>query len=115
MTSQNNNARFSAKWKKIFVLLDCQNTHRRNGMRGTLFSQSAIFAQSDCSESPETLDASLLFIVTLEPYFTIRVRVGKGFKYCGSAVAMQVNGTDKGSNRIKCGRLGRRRRADTAV
>jgi hypothetical protein len=28
---------------------------------------------------------------------------------------MQVNGTDKGSNRIKCGRLWGRRRADKAV
>jgi hypothetical protein len=80
MISQNNNARLSVKWKKIFVLLDCQNTHRRNGTRGTLFSQSAIFTQSDFLERPETLDALLLFVVTLVPYFMIRLGVSKGFK-----------------------------------
>jgi hypothetical protein len=100
--SQNDDPRFGPKGHEVFVFLDGQNTHSRDRPRSTLLPQSPIFTQSETFKSSETFDAILLFIVALEPYFTIGMGRSKSLKEGWRTIPMKVNSTDDICDRVKC-------------
>ncbi len=85
----------------MFVFLDGQNTHRRDGLRGTFLMQSSAFAQSKMFKSAKALNAILLLVIALKPDLTIRMGGRKSLKERRRAIPMQIDSTDDIHNRIK--------------
>ncbi len=53
-----------------------------------------------------------LFVITLDPYLTVRMGSSQYLKEGRRTILMEINCADKGSNRVKC-RLGRGRAKET--
>jgi len=87
--TQNDDPRFSAKGQKVLILLDGQDTHRRDGLWGTFLAQGSVLTQCKTFKSAETLDAILFFMVALKPDVMIRMSCGKGLKEGRRAIPME--------------------------
>ncbi len=63
--------------------------------------QGLIFAEGDFLVCVEALDATFFVEEARKPNILIGVGVSQGFKKRGGAIAMKVNGANKGSNQVK--------------
>ncbi len=45
VVTKHNDARFGAMWKQVLILLDCEDTHRRNGARCAFLPKGTILAK----------------------------------------------------------------------
>jgi hypothetical protein len=71
--TQNDNTRLRPKRHQILVLLNGENTHRRDGLWSTFLSECPVFAESDFSKSAHFFDTAFLLVITLKPNLTIRM------------------------------------------
>ncbi len=99
--AQNYNTRFGMLRKGILVLLYCQDAHSRDRSWHAFFAKGTIFSQSDFMVHVEGLKTSFSFLVALQTDFTTRMCIGQSFEQRRRTLAMKVQSTDKGCNRIK--------------
>jgi hypothetical protein len=77
-------------------MLDCEHAHSGHGARGAFFSISRILAEGNFLVCVESLEASDLFLVTLEPDCPIRMQICKSLKKGLWTFFVQIQSTDKG-------------------
>ena len=92
---------FCPEGTELFVLLDGKNTHCGDGTRKAFLTKSRIFAKSDFLVSIKVLNPAFLLKKAFEPNFSIWMRVSKRLEKGGQAIVIEINGTDKGRNRIE--------------
>ncbi len=73
MIAKDNDPRFCAKRKEIFILFDSYNAHSRDGFRRTFFAKGAIFPKSNFTICIKTFDALFFLPITFQPDFPIRM------------------------------------------
>ncbi len=100
--AQNHNPRLGAKWQKLLVILDGQDTHRRNRLGGTFFPKSAIFTKGEAFESPQAFNATLFLIIALEPDLAIKMGSSQSLKMGRRAIPLKVDRTDNTGDRVEC-------------
>ncbi len=83
--------------------------HSGDSLWCTLFTESAAFAKRYLAEGAQAFDATFLFIIALQPNFTVRMRVSKSFEKRGRTVFVEIHRADKRCNGI-IGARGRRTR-----
>ena len=99
--AQNDDPRFSSKGHEVLILLDGQDTHRRDGLWGTFLSQGSVLTQCKTFKSAKILDTVLIFIVALKPDVTIRMSCGKGLKEGRRAISMEIDSAGNVCHGIK--------------
>jgi hypothetical protein len=72
--------RFGAMWKQVLILLDREDTHRRNGTRCAFLSKGTILAKGYFLVGVERFEAALFFGITLKPDVAIRVQVSESLQ-----------------------------------
>ncbi len=73
MVFKDNDPGFGMKRTKLFIFLDCEDAHGRDGTRSPFFLQSTIFTKGDCFVSIEALNSPFLLYEACKPDFAVRV------------------------------------------
>ena len=101
MIPKDNDAGLGTERPEILILLDSKDTHRGNGAWSTLLTQGPIFTKSELGVSVEALDATLLLEEAFHPNWTVGMGVSQCLEERGRTVPMEIDRTNKRSNRIK--------------
>ena len=73
MIAEDDDVRLGAEGKEVLILFDGQDTHVSDCFWGTIFSHGTILAEDEPGECTHTFNVLLLFVVALQPYFTVRM------------------------------------------
>jgi hypothetical protein len=77
MVAEDDDAGFGAEGEEIFIFLDGEDAHRRDGARGPPLAKGAILKEGELVEGAHGFDAVLFFVVALEPNLAVRMGVSE--------------------------------------